>query len=262
MHWRDAPRQNRLKLRLTGQQMWVMNEDGNPLPRLRAVSELLIGPGSRREVLVRGLPPGARIMTALPFAQFPGGDKPDLASKNGGPTPDQTVFTVVSSGTRAGQARPRGVLAHPADLRREQVNRRRTSTFSENPNASGGFDFRINGELFDHMRTPIAMRKDDVEEWRLVNTSSEWHTFHIHVNPFQVISVDGLRKSAIDYEDNVAMPPCRIVKNPPDPADPACAEPSVVVIRMRPTDFTGRFVSHCHITNHEDRGMMMAVRVA
>jgi hypothetical protein len=30
---------------------------------------------------------------------------------------------------------------------------------------------------------------------------------------------------------------------------------------MRPTDFTGRFVFHCHVTNHEDRGMMMAIQV-
>ena len=30
---------------------------------------------------------------------------------------------------------------------------------------------------------------------------------------------------------------------------------------MRPTDFTGKFVIHCHVTNHEDRGMMAAVQV-
>jgi hypothetical protein len=30
---------------------------------------------------------------------------------------------------------------------------------------------------------------------------------------------------------------------------------------MRPTDFTGKFVFHCHMVFHEDNGMMMAVRV-
>jgi suppressor of ftsI len=34
-----------------------------------------------------------------------------------------------------------------------------------------------------------------------------------------------------------------------------------VVIRMRFADFTGRFVFHCHILNHEDAGMMAVVEV-
>src|SRR5436305_10434634 len=56
-------------------------------------------------------------------------------------------------------------------------------------------------------------------------------------------------------------PPATSSRIPPDPSNPRCVRPSVVVIRMRPTDFTGRFVLHCHVTNHEDRGMMMAVQV-
>jgi hypothetical protein len=48
----------------------------------------------------------------------------------------------------------------------------------------------------------------------------------------------------IDYQDNVALPP-----------------KSRTVIRMRPIDFTGEFVFHCHLVFHSDRGMMMAVRV-
>ena len=121
--------------------------------------------------------------------------------------------------------------------------------------------FKINGAAFDHNVTPITMKLGSLEEWRLLNTSSEWHTFHIHQNPFQVVSVDGRRLKAVTYEDNVAMPPCHLEPHPADPANPRCVRPSVVVIRMRPIDFTGRFVFHCHVTNHEDRGMMMAVQV-
>ena len=35
-----------------------------------------------------------------------------------------------------------------------------------------------------------------------------------------------------------------------------------VVIRMRFADFTGKFVYHCHILNHEDNGMMGVVNVS
>jgi hypothetical protein len=64
------------------------------------------------------------------------------------------------------------------------------------------------------------------------------------VNDFQVVSVAGKRVPYVDYEDNVALPP-----------------KSKVVILMRPTDFTGKFVMHCHVTFHEDHGMMAAVQV-
>lgn len=37
--------------------------------------------------------------------------------------------------------------------------------------------------------------------------------------------------------------------------------PGTVVIRQKFTDFTGRFVFHCHILFHEDNGMMAPVRV-
>jgi FtsP/CotA-like multicopper oxidase with cupredoxin domain len=88
------------------------------------------------------------------------------------------------------------------------------------------------------------MKLGSIEEWTLVNANSEWHTFHIHVNPFQVVSVDGVRKKDVLYEDNVALAPR-----------------SRTVIRMNPVDFTGKFVIHCHVANHEDRGMMAAVQV-
>ena len=34
-----------------------------------------------------------------------------------------------------------------------------------------------------------------------------------------------------------------------------------VVVRMRFTDFVGKFVFHCHILNHEDHGMMATIEV-
>ncbi|MGI8801508.1 MAG: multicopper oxidase domain-containing protein [Solirubrobacteraceae bacterium] len=149
----------------------------------------------------------------------------------------------------------------PVDLRTKHVDRTRTICFAEmnpkdmqqkdhvNPCASPSdtgppTDFKINGRTFDQNRVEVTMKLGSVEEWRLVNSNTEWHTFHIHVNPFQVISVGNRAVPYVDYEDNVAMPP-----------------DSTVVIRMRPTDFTGKFVIHCHVTNHEDRGMMAAVRI-
>ncbi|MEA2193501.1 MAG: hypothetical protein QOI73_3622 [Solirubrobacteraceae bacterium] len=267
-------------LNLAGQDLQVLAEDGNTLRWMRPHKNLQIAPGSRREVLVRGGSPGAYKMTALPFEQFPTGDHAiqDITNKGGGPTPGQTVLTVVSAGVPAQDELPRGPFASQPDLRARHVDRRRTICFNEHPlpkrhaahgaiaamdmpamtvRADGGScktpsedksgratEFLINNKAFDPSHIAVTMKLDAVEEWTLVNANTEWHTFHIHVNPFQVIRVEGKRVPYVDYEDNVALPPR-----------------SKVVIRMNPTDFTGKFVIHCHVANHEDRGMMAAVRI-
>ncbi len=86
---------------------------------------------------------------------------------------------------------------------------------------------------------------DTVEEWTLINKSTEDHPFHIHVNDFQVISVNGKPFHADGLQDVVVIP-----KNG-----------GRVVIRNPFDDFPGHFVFHCHILGHEDAGMMQTVDV-
>jgi hypothetical protein len=75
-------------------------------------------------------------------------------------------------------------------------------------------------------------------------TSKEWHNFHVHQNPFQVVSINGKPVNYIDYEDTINLQPCETAK-----------------ILIHPIDFTGKFVFHCHLTFHEDNGMMGVVQV-
>jgi FtsP/CotA-like multicopper oxidase with cupredoxin domain len=224
-----------------GQPLLLLAQDGHTLSRPRSVRDLLIAPGSRREVLVRGGRPGVYPLRAAPFAQFPGADK----QSNGGPVPDETLLTLRSTG--AADPTPFATstaLSHPLDLRARHVDRRRTIVFSEMTAASGATSFLLNGMAFDPNRTDVTMKLGSIEQWTLVNSNEEWHTFHIHTNDFQVVSVNGRRVPYVDYQDNVALPPH-----------------SRTVILMHPTDFTGRFVFHCHITYHEDHGMMATVQV-
>ncbi len=62
----------------------------------RTSATLMIAPGSRRDVLVRGGRPGSYPLKAVPFAQFPGGDK----AADGGPVPNETLLTLRSAGPR------------------------------------------------------------------------------------------------------------------------------------------------------------------
>jgi suppressor of ftsI len=241
--WRifNASADRVIVLRLPRPQHFVLlAQDGHTLESAQNVRDLMIAPGSRRDVLVRGGAPGSYPVKAVPFAQFPGGEK----AADGGPTPNQTVLTLHSAGRRTNMRLPAGPLSRPLDLRRLPVDRERTVVFSEMAEAAGTPRFLLNGMSFDPNRVDVTMKLGSVERWTLVNSTEEWHTFHIHTNDFQVVSVNGADVPYVDDQDNVALAP-----------------KSHTVILMHPTDFTGKFVFHCHVTFHEDHGMMATVQV-
>jgi suppressor of ftsI len=107
----------------------------------------------------------------------------------------------------------------------------------------------INGEAFDPNRVGVAPKLGSVEEWTLRNPHtapavSAHHPFHIHVNDFQVVSLNGKPYDARGLQDVVELP-----------------SGGEVVIRQAFEDFSGEFVFHCHILGHEDGGMMQTVKV-
>jgi FtsP/CotA-like multicopper oxidase with cupredoxin domain len=65
------------------------------------------------------------------------------------------------------------------------------------------------------------------------------HPFHVHINPFQVISRNGTPEPYRAWKDVVLVRPGETVR-----------------IRTRFADFAGRTVYHCHIFDHEELGMM------
>ena len=76
-----------------------------------------------------------------------------------------------------------------------------------------------------------------MNEWTLVNKTTEWHSFHIHVNDFQVVSVKAppvpnVSSGAQGIED--------VSPDANDPADTVLLPPhGTVKMLTRPTDFTG-----------------------
>jgi suppressor of ftsI len=100
------------------------------------------------------------------------------------------------------------------------------------------------------MAAPV---RGTLEEWTLVNQTTDDHPFHIHVNGFQVISVNGKRYRANGHQDIVNIPAQTLV-------DGKLVD-GKVVIRQRFKRFTGWFVFHCHILQHEDAGMMATIQV-
>jgi len=106
----------------------------------------------------------------------------------------------------------------------------------------------------------IALQLGNTDEWRL-RSQDIAHPFHIHVNPFQVVRVTRLddQGRVVDLtEDETSQyfGMKGVFK------DTIMVENGVeVVIRSHYERYVGRFVLHCHILPHEDRGMMRLVEI-
>jgi FtsP/CotA-like multicopper oxidase with cupredoxin domain len=111
--------------------------------------------------------------------------------------------------------------------------------------------FQIDGKQFQDGVINQCMVLGKAEEWKISNTAGGiMHPFHIHVNPFQILEInDGtsppqtLPKPWV-WQDVIEIPVGGYVR-----------------MRSRFVDFTGKYVLHCHILGHEDRGMMQLVEV-
>ena len=219
-----------VKLQLTGGSFQILARDGNYVDHKERNQVMTLAPSSRREVLVRGGTAGTYELLNLQFQPTPTATQPQ-----------QTLATVVSAGdTVDGPKTPRRV-ADLEDLRDDRVDQRHKLIYSQDPP-----NFYINGEQFndEDLAPDETMHLNDVEQWKIVNTTSFWHTFHIHINDYQLTKINGQRVHGLNYDDNVSIPPN-----------------GSVTMRTRPVDFTGKFVYHCHVLGHEDDGMMGIVRV-
>jgi FtsP/CotA-like multicopper oxidase with cupredoxin domain len=215
---------------MAGHSLHRIANDGNPLPQVQTNEVLLLGPGERAEVLVQGGDPGIYELRSLAWA-------PDIPSQS----QDQILLATIVCGGEAMEPAPLPTTLLPIrDLSDVEIDGQRVITFME---SSTGPAFNVDGKAFVEGRVDQVVKLDTIEEWVIRNESPEWHPFHIHVNDFQVMSVNG-RPVMPHYEDTTLLPPN-----------------GEFVMRTHFKDFTGRFVFHCHILSHEDAGMMATVEV-
>jgi len=125
----------------------------------------------------------------------------------------------------------------------------RTFTLGGGMGMMGGA-WTINGSVFDP-NTPIATpRLGTTEIWQFNNSGGMMgmdHPIHIHDVMFQIININGAAPPATHagWKDTVNVP----------------AGGSARVI-MKFTEYTGKYVLHCHNLEHEDNDMMARFDVA
>jgi len=220
------------QLTLDGHHFQVVARDGNRRAHLTTVDTLRLSPGARVEVLVTAGVPGVYLLRTGDIDTGPEGNQ----------YAGTVMATVRVQGSPATPVTLPPALLPVEDLRGKITNRR-TIVYTESQNGDTLF---IDGKTFDMTRTDIRVKLGAVEEWTIRNESDELHTFHIHQGPYQLTEINGVPQPADDHRDIVDVP--------------IRGEVKVVIPFTNPT-IVGRFVYHCHILSHEDKGMMATIEV-
>lgn len=121
-------------------------------------------------------------------------------------------------------------------LERNQAVLTRTLTLNIPPS--------INLKTFEMDVINISSTLGTKEIWSIINQSEEPHPIHIHDSPFQILARNGALPPAYEmgWKDTLIVQPLErvdLIKEFSEFADP-----------------TGPFMYHCHILDHEDKGMM------
>jgi FtsP/CotA-like multicopper oxidase with cupredoxin domain len=217
-------------LHLADHKLHMIAKDGGPFDEVVTVDQILLAPAERVEVLVQmSTTPGSYQLRSLEWGE-------DYQVQ-----PDVLMATVSVEGEAVETPPLPASLIPFEDLSQLPIDNRRVTVFEE---PGPPLFLAIDGKHFDPDRIDQTVTLGALEEWVIRNTSSHRHPFHIHVNDFQIVAIDGEPVRAHGWQDTVNLPPN-----------------SEITVRMRFMDFDGKFVYHCHILSHEDFGMMATVEV-
>ncbi|KEF40663.1 MAG: multicopper oxidase [Cyanobium sp. CACIAM 14] len=245
------------RLALEGHPLVLIATDGRAIGTPEPLEELLLAPGERADVLVQGnQSPGTYRLLTLPYRRS---GHMGIADADQVP---QTLATLRYAGTVAPLPLPTTLIPVPVLPEPERTRRFVLGHAMEMGGMGGmkyamggmggggtgmggmGMGFQINGQAFEPDRIDTRVRLGSTEDWLLVNDDVMDHPFHLHVNPFQVISRAGRPESQRRWKDTVLVRAGEEVR-----------------IRVAFRDFPGRTVYHCHNLDHEDLGLMGVLQI-
>lgn len=230
--------------------------DGLSLGKVSSEQMIEMWPGYRSDVLVK-------------FPDIPAGDyllvddaAPADQSLNGIEETRKYIARIIVEGAPQPMALPKD--AQLAKFRLPSISPytpnmgQQSATYGVyvNKDASGkvtSVTFNVDGKPFS-MDRARSLTLGGVDDWTLMTrnkgipSNAPSHPHHIHVNPFEVYSIKddkGVEHlKAPVWRDTIIL-----------------HEGWTVKARSRYETFTGLFVQHCHILDHEDSGMMELVEI-
>jgi FtsP/CotA-like multicopper oxidase with cupredoxin domain len=239
--------------------------DGSGNPATNSTTSVLLGAGARAEFILTTPAVGqaAQLLTTAWNNGSLGSTQLDYD-----PARPLTNIVASSSDTDSGlpiaslvPARIPEVTRSSPPLRFNALNNsaptvQRSLYFSANLTGNAQFFITIAGQtptVFSASNPPnIVTRVGTVEQWTVSNESPMDHAFHIHQIHFRTLAINGSPVTDYTERDTIDVP--HWTGTGPYPS---------VTLLMDFTDpgIAGTFVYHCHILNHEDRGMMGSIQV-
>ena len=130
--------------------------------------------------------------------------------------------------------------------------------------------YRVVAAHFEDATTFFPML-GEYEVWQLINLTGDTHPIHLHLDPFQILSRQPIRyeipEGGIGGRELAAT--VTLAREPDDELDHAIDDNErglkdtirvnpneIVEIAVRFNSYSGRYMYHCHILEHEDRDMM------
>ena len=231
------------RLSLPGYRLVQIGTDGGLMSAPLEVSELLLVPGERADLLAVATEGAAQAVDwlSLPYERGHGsGQAPPVAlfqaRVSGDPPPARPLAPPEALPLIEGLPEP--TLRRLITLE-ESVSHSAHSAHSAQEGAgvqegAGEVSFSINGQVYPNI-TPLQGKLGDVEEWSIKNTAEMDHPFHLHGFRFQVVGGEGPRA----WRDTINIPAKQTVS-----------------FRVRLEDHPGSWMFHCHILEHAERGMV------
>jgi cuproxidase len=224
----------------------VIASDGSFLPAPVAVTQLMISPAERFEILVDFADGKAVMLETGPDREM--GAFGRVASDGSADYVGVLRFDPVAKKAPI-QALPRRLVAPAAASAAAAVRHRR---FVLNSGLCGGRPqagahtnmvalIGINGKPYDMGRIDVETALGTTEIWEIVSIGMA-HPFHVHGASFRVLSIEGAPPPAhlTGWKDTVLVE---------DKAE-------ILVAFNQPATREHPFMYHCHILEHEDAGLM------
>ncbi len=238
-----------------------LNADSADAPSVVRIDHIGIPPGARAEFIVTAPEAGQPALLVTRTVDTGQGGEND---------PNRALARIVASADNSEPiSRLQQVAAplppsrlpplasvEPAHVRRLYFSERLDDP--SDPNSASEFYLTVEGQepapFNPSADSPnVTVRQGDVEDWIIENRSTELHAFHIHQIHFMLMDWSGVPINERFLRDTV---------NVPYFTGRTLSYPSVRLrMDFRDPSTVGTFVFHCHLLEHEDRGMMGTVRV-
>ena len=224
--------------------------NGAPMTQIASDSGLMPAPVRRREIL---LGPAERVEVVVDFAGA-AGEPVELRSSRrhaGRNTVGSHSYGGALMQFRVGRRRlpdrtrvPRRLRPLPAWTKR--VKRRPDHRWVISIGGLFRTSWRINGRTFNPAHSDTFPRLGSTVTWEIVNRTSVAHVMHLHHTDWYLLERDG---------------------RPPPPWEDCLKDtffvfPSeTILVAGHFADYTGKFIVHCHMFDHEDHGLMSQFEV-